>query len=340
MATQKAVALIEAGKPLILTDVPIPEPKENEILIKLTALGLAPLDTKLRDRNIFNLPLPAIIGGDLAGTVVKNGPNTSQFPVGSHVFAQCITIHQGGLQEYAVVDARFAMIVPKNISDLDAVLFPINAFTSACSLFDPEQGVGLPFPGSEASKGFDYKSQKVVIIGGGTNTGKLGIMMLKIAGVGTIVTTASMSGAQELKGYGATHVIDRKASDVKEQILKIVGNDLIYVYDTFSAGDALSASVALLSNDKKGRVIRLLSGEVSDAVAKEKKAGFETTQTFGAASAHPELAAEYVKVFPKWVESGEIKVLKYGVVKGLDADGINAVLDRYIEHGERHHVQF
>ncbi|KAH8662822.1 chaperonin 10-like protein [Tricladium varicosporioides] len=340
MATQKAVLLTETGKPLKLTDIPIPQPKENEILIKLTALGLAPLDTKLRDHNIFNLPLPAVLGGDLAGSVVKNGPNTSQFPVGSHVFAQCIAIDQGGLQEYAIVDARFTMIVPKNISDLDAVLFPINAFTSACSLFDPEQGVGLPFPGSEASEDFDYKSQRVVVIGGGTNTGKLGIMMLKIAGVGMIVTTASMSGAQELKGYGATHVIDRKAPDVNEQILKIVGKDLIYVYDTFSAGDALSASVALLSNDKKGRVVSLRRGEVSDTVTKEKKAGFETKRTFGAMPARPQLAAEYMKVFPKWVEGGEIRVLKYGVVKGLDADGINAVLDGYITHGERHHVQF
>lgn len=53
MATQKAVALIEAGKPLILTDVPIPKPKENEILIKLTALGRkyhsAPLDKRNTD---------------------------------------------------------------------------------------------------------------------------------------------------------------------------------------------------------------------------------------------------------------------------------------------------
>ena len=134
-----------------------------------------PLDQKLRDFNVLNVALPAILGHDLVGTVVKNGPNTSSFPVCSHVFSQCSSMTTAGLQEYAIVKAPYTAIVPAGLSDEDAAVFPINAFTSTVSMFHPEKGLAFPFPGTAESKTFDYKSQTLVIIGGGTNCGKLAI---------------------------------------------------------------------------------------------------------------------------------------------------------------------
>jgi NADPH2:quinone reductase len=94
-------------------------------------------------------------------------------------------------------------------------------------------GFDWPFPETTDSKNFDYASQKVVIIGGGSNTGKLAIQFAKIAGIGTIIATASLTGAEELKSYGATHVIARQAPDMEDQVRQIVGDDLFYMYDTF-----------------------------------------------------------------------------------------------------------
>jgi NADPH2:quinone reductase len=76
----------------------------------------------------------------------------------------------GGLQEYTIINGLYTAAVPAGITDDEAALYPINAVTSAMSLFS-SAGFGLPFPGTSEAAAFDYTSQKVVIIGGGTNTG-------------------------------------------------------------------------------------------------------------------------------------------------------------------------
>lgn len=130
-----------------------------------------PLDQKLRDYNLLNVGanLPIVLGGDIVGIVVKSGTNTSEFPIGTHVFSRCADIGDGSLQEYSLVDARYTARVPEAMSDEDAAVFPINGVTAAVSLFEPSRGLGIPFPGTAESKTFDYKSQTLVVVGGGTN---------------------------------------------------------------------------------------------------------------------------------------------------------------------------
>jgi NADPH2:quinone reductase len=109
---------------------------------------VAPLDQKLRDKNAFNIGsrLPAVLSGDLVGTVV-NG--SEAFPVGSRVFSQTLfgIKNGGGLQEYTLIDPLYAAIVPSGISDTEAALYPVNAVTSALSIFSAN-GLNIPFPGT------------------------------------------------------------------------------------------------------------------------------------------------------------------------------------------------
>ncbi|TVY48184.1 Dehydrogenase [Lachnellula occidentalis] len=343
--TQKALVLVEVGKPLTLMSVPIPEPEENELLIKLTATGLNALDQKIRDFNILNIPIPAILGLDLVGTVVKNGPgNTASFPVGSHVFSQYSKMSSGGLQEYSLVNAPYTALVPAGISDPDAA-FSINAFTSTVCLFHPKIGFGFPFPDTPEAENFDYSAQKIVIIGGGTNCGKLAIQLARIAGIGTIITTASLAGGAEaeLKAFGATHVISRHApdADIEKQVRGIVGDELVQVYDTFHQDDH-SLAVSLLSNSKQGTYTTLLPGKPSAAVAAQKKAGYKGFHIHGDSTGSPDLAVLFWKQFPRWLESGEVEASKYRVIEGLDAEKVNAALDGYkdLATGKRYHVRF
>lgn len=75
-----------------------------------------------------------------------------------------------------------------------------------------------------------------MIVGGGTTVGRIATQFAGLAGVGTIVTTASLSGEAELKIYGATHVIARQTPDVEEQVRSIVGDDLVYILDCSPEG--------------------------------------------------------------------------------------------------------
>ena len=100
--------------------------------------------------------------------------------------------------------------------------------------------------------------------------------------------------------------------------------------------------MSLLSNSKKGAYAHLLPGKPSDAVAAQKKAGFEVKHIMGASAASPDLAILFWKQFPKWIQSGEIKPLKYSIIEGLDAEKVNAALDGYkdLAGGKRYHVRF
>lgn len=302
---------------------------------------MAPLDQKLRDLNYFNIGsrLPAVLGGDLVGTVIKNGPKAS-LPIGTHVFSQELynLPHSGGLQEYTIINDLYTAIVPNGVSDEEAALYPINAVTSAISLFS-SAGMGLPFPGTPEAMSFDYKSQKLAIVGGGTNLGQLAIQFAKLAGIGTIIAIASPSGAEKLKSFGATHVIARQDPDIKKQVRHIVGDELLYVYDTYNAGD-LSLGVSLLSDSKRGIFAHALTGQASEVVIAEKKEGFEDKRIQGFSHFIPEFGQLFWKQLPVWLETGKIKPLKFKTIEGLDAIKVNQALDGYGDgEGVRHHVR-
>lgn len=186
---------------------------------------VAPLGQKFRDKNAYNISshTSAVLSGNIVGAVVTNGPNAS-FPTGAHVFSQTMFNHPtagGGLQEYTLISSLYSAIVPSRVSDTETALYPINALTSAMALFSTA-GFGWPFPGTPESRNFDYASQKVVIIDGGNNTGKLAIQFVKVAAVRTIITIASLSGAEGLKIYSATHVIARQAPNIEDKVRQIV----------------------------------------------------------------------------------------------------------------------
>lgn len=284
--------------------------------------------------------LPAVLGGDLVGTVVRKGTDMSDsFPTGSQIFVQMMALQRGGLQGYTVVDGTYAAIVPTRIPATEAALYPVNAVTIALALFTPA-GLGMPFPGTPESANFDYASQKIVIIGGGSNTGKLAIQFARIAGIGTIVTTASLSNSAVLKDFGATHIIARQDPDAESQIRKIVGDDLVYALDTIS-NHGYSLALSVLSNTKRGTLVRLTRGQIDEAVLAQKKAGVEDKHVVGFSAAIPAFGVLFWKVFPTWLETGLVKPLPYKVIEGLDVDKVNAALDQYRDGtgADRYHVK-
>lgn len=289
----------------------------------------------------FVKQLPAVIGYDIVGTVVKTGREVTSFPVGSHVFTQASIKYPacGGLQEYTIIDHQYSALVPQNISDLDAAAFSTCTVTSALSLFSP-MGFGIPFPGTPESKDFDYQSLKLVIVGAGTNTGKFGIQLARIAGIGTIIAVASLSGQVELKELGATHIISRQAPDIESQVREIVGDKLLYVYDTYNSTEGLSQSAKLLSRSEKGKLVRLVRGPPVTSVTTIEGVGFEEKQIIGLSSGIPEFGAMLWRQLPAWVEEGHLKCPKYNVIEGLDAVKVNSALDDLkLKSGKRWHVR-
>ncbi|KAF2489133.1 NAD(P)-binding protein [Lophium mytilinum] len=341
MSSQSAIAVTEVGKPVTRITLPKPEESElaeHELLLKVSVAGLAPLDAKMRDRNPFSLPLPIVLTGDIVGKVIQTGTDV-QFPISNHVFVQQVMQrpNRGGLQEHTIVDGRYAALVPEGIPDAEAALYPINAVTSAKSLFTPE-GFDFPFPGTAEAAGFDFAAQHVVVLGGGTNCGKLAVQFARLAGVGRVVAVASAAGGPLLRSLGATLVVDRRSAGVKEQVYAAVEGEVLNVYDTYGS---LDLGVSLLSEKRKGTLVHTTHGKVSEEVISQKKAKFDQKFVKGFSDSIPLFGQRFWKQFPVWLKTGDIKPLDYIVIEGMDVDKINEVLDLYRDGkgGDRYHVR-
>ncbi|TGO08512.1 hypothetical protein BTUL_0205g00130 [Botrytis tulipae] len=319
-STQQALIVQETGKPVVKVTRPIPTPKENEILIKTTSAGINPHDAKRRDWNLFQLPIPMTLCNDVAGVITAKGANVSGFELGDHVFGYPrFTIDAEGSQQYALLEVGCFAKVPSNITDDQAATLPVNLFASAISFWS-DKAFGFPAPWAD-NKTFDASSQAVVILGGGTSCGKFAVQVAKITGFGKIVVVASTSNTDELKSYGATHVIDRHGADseVKARVQEAVGDEIVYVYDPVNLEH--SFAISLLSEKKRGKVITLLS-------VKPSSGNYDIAQTLGIPQLHIEFSKEFFKLLPGWVKSGEIKPLGFKVLEGgLDVDAFNKILD-------------
>lgn len=198
-------------------------------------------------------------------------------------------------------------------------------------MFDSPGGVGIPGPWTEAAKSFDYKNTTLLILGGGSNCGKFAVQLAKLAGIGQIVVVGGPE--QELKGYGATHIVDRHGSEevVLEKIRKFIpGDDLIYAFDAVNPPATQTLGLNALSSSKKGKLARLLPlGPVDESKVLGKKAGFEVINVYGSSQARPDVSYAFWERAAGYLESGSIKPLEFVGKNGLTAENANSVLDDY-----------
>src|SRR3984893_12599959 len=137
--TMKAVVAHEYGGPeeLKLEEVPVPEPKENEVLVRVIASGVNPADPLILNGKFakeFGTHLPLILGYDMAGVVVKAGAKVTKLKVGDPVYAYLLW--GGGWAEYCISNERESAIKPKSLSFVYAASVPLAALTAWQALID------------------------------------------------------------------------------------------------------------------------------------------------------------------------------------------------------------
>lgn len=199
-----------------------------------------------------------------------------------------------------------------------------------------EAGLGIPPPAPFVGHdpNFKYNEQSIAVIGGGSAVGKYVVAWAKYAGFGIIIVTASKAKNEEqLKGWGATHVLDRSlpAKELQSQVKEIVGDDLIYVYDAVNPGQAAEIGASFLSTSKPGRFVVITGGDFDASKVEGKKAGFERKMVYAATWAEPALGKNYWDHVGKLIENGDLKPTAYEEIAGLDAEKVNQALKGYNE---------
>lgn len=227
------------------------------------------------------------------------------------------------------MNINYSAPVPKGFTDDQVVTLPVNATTSFAALFLP-QFFGFPAPYTPEAKTFDYAAQKLVIIGAGSNVGKIAIQFAKTVGIGQIVAVASLSGESVLRELGATHVVDRHSSTIVQDIRTACGGpeSVTQIYDCVNWTHELA--VETISSKKKGKILALHPiANALELVEKEGKGNVEAKFVSGLNDTVKEVAGEYWELLGKWVQEGRVRIPKYRTIEGLDVVGVDECLDSY-----------
>lgn len=331
-----ALIVTDVGKPLTLTTTrEIHAPGPSQVQIRVTVAGLNPHDQKCRDRGfLIASQLPAVLANDVVGRVTKVADGVTRYAVGDRIVTQAgfePGNFQNGLQQYALVDVELSAPIPTSISDDEAATLPTNILAPLVALFH-EDNLAFPSPWMAATPEFDYAGQTLLVVGGGSNCGKLGVQLAALVGIGRIVVVGGDNDL--LTSYGATHVVSRHGGEEKvlASIRDIVADDLIYAYDAINEPAEQHMAVNALSNTKRGALARLISSGVpSQDKIQPKAQGYELKNVYGSSHLYQELAKAFWAHLPAYLEDGKIKPLTNFEVfdPGLDADKVNHVLDRY-----------
>src|SRR3984957_18502635 len=188
----------------LLMDVPAPAPGPRDILVRVGAAGLNPVDFKFRQgklRAILRPKLPLVLGNELAGEVIAVGSYVKRFRVGDRVFARVAKDRAGAFAEQACVDEDDAAHMPRNLDFTAAAAVPLAGLTALQALRD-ELHVK---PG-----------QKVFISGGAGGVGTFAIQIAKWLGA-HVTTTASKRGEALVRSLGCDEVIDYTVQDISNE---------------------------------------------------------------------------------------------------------------------------
>ncbi|PYI25609.1 hypothetical protein BP00DRAFT_93299 [Aspergillus indologenus CBS 114.80] len=170
------------------------------------------------------------------------------------------------------------------------------------------------------------------------------LILSPLARIGRIVVVAGTKSAEEAKDLGATHVVDRTGKSGREiaaEVRVIVGDELLYALDTINPPESQWIGVEALSNSQTGKLARLIPRGVVDEsqLSVKKGAGFETVNVMGVSTARPATAGPLWNRVPGWVAQGKITPTGFQVLRGLDVDAVNKVLDGYSSGAETGHWQ-
>lgn len=201
-----------------LVDIEKPSVGQKDVLIKVLAAGVNPLDNMIprgEVKMIVPYKLPVIAGNEFVGIVEKVGEKVSKFKVKDRVFARLPLNKIGAFAEYVSVDENALALVPDYLSDIEAAAVPLTALTimQALDLMKAESG-------------------KTIFISGGTGSvGAMAIPIAKAKGL-TVITNGSGANRDRVIELGASRFIDYKTEDYVNTL-----SDIDYVLDTLGGNE-------------------------------------------------------------------------------------------------------
>lgn len=235
----RAITVSEYGATPAVTDVPKPEPGPRQVLIKIRAAGMNPMDRKIAD-GVWKARVPGtfpmVLGVDVAGVVDTVGKDETKFSRGDEVFGQLFIPPLGSAGTYAeyvaVTENAPLARVPKNLDATVAASLPTAGVTalSIAELLSP------------------LSDKKVLVVGAGGGVGSFFTQLAAKAGA-YVIANARDSAASRMRGYGAAETIDHTAVSLPDEVRRAHGDGIDVLVDVASDADAFAALARLVRAD-------------------------------------------------------------------------------------------
>jgi NADPH:quinone reductase-like Zn-dependent oxidoreductase len=225
----KAVRIHQYGgrEVLSIDDIPVPAIAPDEVLVRVVAASINPVDWKVRAGYLAQMiphPLPLTLGWDVSGVVTAVGAGVTQWQVGDAVFSRPDLARNGTYAEFVVIRANECARKPRTISHVEAASLPLAGITAWEAMVD----VARVGPG-----------QRVLVHAGSGGVGSLAIQIVKAAGATVIATTSGRNRAL-VESLGADQVVDYTTTTVADAV-----EPVDVVFDTIG-GAVQEASWSLL----------------------------------------------------------------------------------------------
>ena len=247
--TMQAVYYSECGSADVLEfgERPIPQPGLNQVLVKVAAAGVNPIDRRLRNgelQDFFQREWPIIPGWDVSGRIVKVGSAVSDWQVGQDIVGLAFTwvLQHGSYAEYIVIDDSSIAELPPQLDYIQGAALPLVSLTAWQALDE--------FAHLESA-------QSVLIQAGAGGVGSVAIAMAKHLGA-KVYTTTRTQNFDYVKARGADHPIDYTQENYVDVIRAHEPNGLDVVLESLSGDELIKAAIGLV---KEGGSVPFLNNE-------------------------------------------------------------------------------
>lgn len=235
-----------------MAEMPVPALGEEDVLVKIHAASINPLDFKIREgafKLILPYRLPLILGNDMAGTVTQVGAKVTQFKPGDEVYARPDDDRIGTFAEFIAIKESAVAKKPSTLSMQEAASIPLVGLTAWQALVEKAQL---------------QQGQKILIHAGSGGVGTFAIQLAKHLGA-TVATTTGTANIEWVRQLGADVVIDYKTTAFEDVL-----HDYDVVFDT-QGGDTLEKSLNVL---KRGGKLISIAGAPDPQFAKDTQANW------------------------------------------------------------------
>lgn len=293
-----------------------PTPNGYDLLIKISAISVNPVDYKIRQNSAKDqtLEVPKIIGWDAVGTVEAVGEKTSRFKVGDQVYYAGDITRSGSNAEFQLVDERIVGFKPKNLTDAEAAAIPLTGLTAYESLFDrikidPEKD----------------KGKSVLILAGAGGVGSIGIQLAKKLANLTVIATASRQETIDwCLEMGADHVINHR-ENLQSELERIGYPQVDYILD-FVDLEGYWDNIAEIIKPQ-GHIVSITASSkpLNLDILKSKSVSFSWELMYTRSMYHTEDIDQQHKILnhvAQLLEEGTLKSTLTTTLKGLSADNL------------------